>query len=182
MRHSRARTSLGLTVDHRKALFANMIQALVLRKKIRTTLKKAKVIGKFADKMVTIAKKQTLAARRQLISEIRSQQTAKLFIEVVAPAFKARKGGYTRVLKLENRPGDNAPMAILEFTENYELPGADKKKDKKKKAPKADAKKEDVKKSSKEAKAKDGEGELEVDDEKKGSGFLGNLRGFLKGD
>ena len=190
MRHSRARTTLGLTQDHRKALLANMVQALVRNKKIRTTITKANAISSFTDKLITIAKKQTLAARRQLISEVRSQKTAKIFIEILAPVFKTREGGYTRVLKADNRPGDNAPMAFLELTENYELPSKPEKKAKKEKGAKAKVK-EEVKKPAKEEKeTKESKEEKETkeakeepaEEEKKSSGFLGNLRGFLKGE
>lgn len=182
MRHNRANATFGLTVDHRKALLANLIQSLVRKKKIRTTTVKAKELSRYADKLITIARKQTLAARRQLISETRSQDAAKLLIEVIAPAFKNRNGGYTRVLKTDNRPGDNAPMAFLEFTEDYEIPGKpeEKKKAKKEKPAKETAKKT-VKKEEK-TEEKKAEKEPETEDEKKSSGFLGNLRGFLKGE
>ena len=193
MRHNRARQTLGITVDHRKALLANLMQALVQNKKIRTTVTKAKAAGRFADKLITIAKKQTLAARRQLIAENRSQKTAKLLIEVVAPVFKERKGGYTRVLKADNRPGDQAPMAYLEFTDGYELPGAEKKKAKKQKkakegepekkvASKETKEKKETKEVKESKKADEVKEEVSEEDEKKSSGFLGNLRGFLKGD
>jgi len=198
MRHNRTRRSLGLKRDHRSALLANLVCALVERKKIRTTVLKAKETGRFAEKLITIAKKNTLAAHRQLVSEIRSKDTAKIFVDVLAPAFKEAKGGYTRVLKADNRPGDNATMAYLEFTATYELPGEKEREAKKakikskkdtkdtkaasaKSAPSEKPEKKKAEKPSKE-KAEDKEPEETEEDEKKSSGFLGNLRGFLKGD
>jgi large subunit ribosomal protein L17 len=199
MRHNRTRRTLGLKRDHRTALLVNLVVALVERKKIRTTVLKAKETGRFADKLITIAKKQSLAAHRQLVAETRSKDTAKVFIDILAPAFKERQGGYTRVLKADNRPGDNATMAYVEFTTDYELPGEKEKEAKKKsrdektakaekapKAPKASKAKPAAEKASeKKAQKESGEekpGEELEDDEKKSSGFLGNLRGFLKGD
>ena len=182
MRHLKARQTLGLNVEHRKALLANLACCLVRDKKIRTTVLNAKTAGRFTEKMITIAKKKTLAARRQLIAELRSQETAKLLMDVIAPVFKDRKGGYTRVLKADCRPGDGAQMAYLEFTETFEVP---RKKSETKKAKKEKPAKEKaaIEKSEKSSKSeKETKPEEEGKEEKKSSGFLGSLRGFLKGE
>jgi large subunit ribosomal protein L17 len=175
MRHRKANYTLGLTQDHRWALLANLACALARAKKIRTTQKNAKAAGRFVDKLVTIAKKGTLAAHRHLIALTRSQDIAKLFMDVIGPAFKDRKGGYTRVIKAMPRPGDGAPTAYLEFTESFEAPSkkTGKKKAKKEKPAKESKKTEEVEEKKTESKEKE---------EKKSSGFLGSLRGFLKGE
>jgi large subunit ribosomal protein L17 len=138
-----------------------------------------------ADKMVTIAKREGLHARRLLISKVRDPEVARILISKIAPLFKGREGGYTRVLRLGYRAGDGAQMALLEWTATFEAPAkkAKKKKEAKpaeksetKASAKASAKAEDVKKVA-EAPEK---GEKK-DSEKKG-GFLGTLRKFLKGD
>ena len=161
------------------------MRALVLKKRIETTHAKAKETSAFADKMVTIAKREGLHARRLLISKVRDPEIARILITQIAPLFKGREGGYTRVLRLGYRAGDGAQMALLEWTAVFEAPA---KKAKKKKAVKP-ADKTDEKTSVKESsKAADAKKESEMpkqaekkDSEKKG-GFLGKLRKFLKGD
>jgi len=189
---------MGRKSQHRIALLRNLVRALVTHKRIQTTLIKAKEASAYSDRMVELAKKGDLHARRQLISRVGCVKTTDLLIKQIAPAFKDRKGGYTRVLRLsKTRVGDGAETAILEFTVPFEMPV---KKARKKKAGKADAKAETPEtplKKSKEkketkGKAKDVSGaksseEPEVssdakkESEKKG-GFLGTLRKFLKGD
>ncbi len=195
MRHQRLRRKLGVTSDHRKALLRNLVKSLVERKRIRTTLARAKEASAFADKMVTIAKKNTLHAHRQIISELGCPVTAGQLVKLIAPKFKERQGGYTRVLRLMPRPGDNSKMALLEFTEVIDPPKKPKKPAKASKAVKAPAKEEvpavekpETKKPEKASKAKPAAaekapeaGEEKKETEKKG-GFLGSLRKFLKGD
>jgi len=156
-----------------------LVCALVQNKKIRTTVLNAKEAGRVTEKLITIAKKQTLAARRHLVADLRSKEVAKVLMEVIAPVFKERKGGYTRVLKADVRPGDGAQMAYLEFTEIFEAP-------RKKSVPKKIKKEKPVpEKASGEKAEKDkkvSKTEEEAPEEKKSSGFLGSLRGFLKGE
>ena len=185
MRHQRRRRTLGIVTAHRTAKLRNLLRALVLRKRIETTHAKAKETSAFAEKMITIAKRDGLHARRLLISKVRDPEIARILITQIAPLFKDRKGGYTRVLRMGYRAGDGAQVALLEWTAAFEAPV---KKAKKKKAAKpADkaSEKATVKESSKAAESKK-ESETskpaeKKDAEKKG-GFLGKLRKFLKGD
>ncbi|MGE5690592.1 MAG: 50S ribosomal protein L17 [Pseudomonadota bacterium] len=121
MRHHRAGKKLGRDSAHRKALYANLACALVEHGRIRTTVTKAKAVKPFAEQMITLGKRGDLAARRQAISELRSQDAVhKLFAEV-APRFAERPGGYTRIVKIGPRQGDAAEMAYLELVD-YEPP------------------------------------------------------------
>lgn len=117
MRHLNAGRKLGRSSAHRKALMRNMVTSLILHGRIRTTDAKAKEVRRWAERMITLGKKQTLAARRRARAFVRTDEAvAKLFSEV-APRFASRAGGYTRIVKLGRRPGDNAPLAILELTD-----------------------------------------------------------------
>ena len=117
MRHGYAHRKLGRTSAHRTAMFANMSAALIKHEQIVTTLPKAKELRPFVEKLVTLAKKGDLHARRIAISRVRDVgQVGKLF-ETLGPRYKSRKGGYTRVLKAGFRYGDNAPMAVIEFVD-----------------------------------------------------------------
>ncbi len=185
MRHQRRRRTLGVVTAHRTAKLRNLVRALVLKKRIETTHAKAKETSAFADKMITIAKREGLHARRLLITKVRDPEIARILITQIAPLFKGREGGYTRVLRLGYRAGDGAQMALLEWTAVFEAPT---KKTKKKKAVKAadkTAEKAAVKESPKSVDAKKESDEPKAtekkDAEKKG-GFLGKLRKFLKGD
>ncbi|MBN1688879.1 MAG: 50S ribosomal protein L17 [Candidatus Omnitrophica bacterium] len=186
MRHRRVRRKLGVTTKHRKAKLRNMVRSLVLHKKIRTTMIKAKEVSAFADQMVTIAKRGDLHARRVLEAKLGSAEIAKALIRDIAPHFKNRQGGYTRVLRLGSRLGDGAETALLEFTETIQMPEKAKK-PKKLKKEKAASKKDDseLEKLKAEKDKKPSEGEKEKADKKeseKRGGFLGALRKFLKGD
>ena len=122
MRHGYAHRKLGRTSAHRTAMFANMAASLIKHEQIVTTLPKAKELRPFVEKLVTLAKKGDLHARRIAISRVRDVgQVGKLF-ETLGPRYKSRKGGYTRVLKAGFRYGDNAPMAVIEFVDRD--PGA----------------------------------------------------------
>ena len=117
MRHGYARRKLGRTSAHRTAMFANMSASLIKHEQIVTTLPKAKELRPFVEKLVTLAKRGDLHARRQAISKVRDiDQVGKLFATLV-PRYKARAGGYIRVLKAGFRHGDNAPMAVIEFVD-----------------------------------------------------------------
>ena len=120
MRHARGYRRLNRTHEHRKALFANMAGSLIEHEQIKTTLPKAKELRPIVEKLITLAKRGDLHARRQAISAVRDiPQVGKLF-DVLAPRYADRKGGYTRVLKPGFRFGDNAPMAIIEFIDRDE--------------------------------------------------------------
>jgi large subunit ribosomal protein L17 len=117
MRHGIAHRKLGRTTSHRKAMFANMSASLIEHEQIVTTLPKAKEMKPFMDKLITLAKRGDLHARRQAISKVRDvAQVGKLF-ETLGPRYSDRNGGYTRVLKAGFRHGDNAPMAVIELVD-----------------------------------------------------------------
>jgi large subunit ribosomal protein L17 len=117
MRHGYAHRKLGRTSSHRTALFANMAASLIKHEQIVTTLPKAKELRPFVEKLVTLAKKGDLHARRIAISRVRDvDQVGKLFA-TLGPRYKSRSGGYIRVLKAGFRYGDNAPMAVIEFVD-----------------------------------------------------------------
>ena len=111
MRHHRSGKKLGRDSAHRKALYANLACALVEHGRIKTTVTKAKAVKPFAEQMITLGKRGDLAARRQAISELRSQDTVRLLFDDVAPRFADRAGGYTRIVKIGPRQGDAARMA-----------------------------------------------------------------------
>lgn len=115
MRHGAAHRKLGRTTSHRTAMFANMAASLIKHEQITTTLPKAKELRPFVEKLVTLAKKGDLHARRQAISQVRDvPQVGKLF-ETLGPRYSERNGGYIRIMKAGFRHGDNAPMAVIEF-------------------------------------------------------------------
>ncbi len=117
MRHKRKGRTLGRDSAHRKALFANMTGELVEHGRITTTLAKAKEVRPIVEKMVTLGKRGDLHARRQAKSYLRSGDVVHALFTDVAPKFSERPGGYTRIVKLGPRSGDNAEMAILEWVE-----------------------------------------------------------------
>ncbi len=107
-------------------MFANMAAALIKHEQVVTTLPKAKELRPIVEKLVTLAKKGGLAARRQAISEMRDIAMVKKLFEVIGPRYKDRKGGYTRVLKAGFRYGDSAPQAVIEFVDrDLEAKGKD---------------------------------------------------------
>jgi large subunit ribosomal protein L17 len=115
MRHRKAGRKLGRTASHRKAMLRNMVTSLFEHERIVTTVPRAKEAGRVAEKMITLAKRGDLHARRQALSYIRSKDVvAKLFDEI-GGEYAGRKGGYTRIVRTGNRLGDAAPMAILEL-------------------------------------------------------------------
>lgn len=117
MRHGAAYRKLGRTVSHRQAMFANMAASLIKHEQITTTLPKAKELRPFVEKLVTLAKKGDLHARRQAISAVRDvPQVGKLF-ETLGPRYAERNGGYIRIMKAGFRHGDNAAMAVIEFVD-----------------------------------------------------------------
>jgi large subunit ribosomal protein L17 len=117
MRHGVAQRKLNRTSAHRTAMFANMAASLIKHEQITTTLPKAKELRPFVERLVTLAKRGDLHARRIAISRVRDvDQVGKLFT-TLGPRYKARNGGYIRVLKAGFRYGDNAPLAVIEFVD-----------------------------------------------------------------
>ena len=117
MRHAKAGRKLNRTASHRKAMFANMAAALIEHEQIVTTLPKAKDLRPIVERLVTLAKRGDLHARRQAISAIRSIGGVKKLFETIGPRYKDRAGGYTRVLKAGFRHGDSAAVAVIEFVD-----------------------------------------------------------------
>ena len=117
MRHGLTGRQLSRNTPHRWAMLRNMAASLLRHETIRTTVPKAKELRPFVEKLVTLAKRGDLHARRQAISHVRDvEQVGKLFA-VLGPRYKDRNGGYIRVLKAGYRHGDNAPMAVIEFVD-----------------------------------------------------------------
>lgn len=117
MRHRKNAVKLGRTAEHRGAMLASMVCSLIECRRIETTLPKARLARRVAEKMVTLGKAGTLAARRQAIATLRRKEhVARLFSEIV-PQYASRKGGYTRILKLRRRTSDGAQMAFLEWVD-----------------------------------------------------------------
>jgi large subunit ribosomal protein L17 len=117
MRHGKAGKKLGRTPSHRKAMFRNMVTSLLKHERIVTTEVKAKEIGRLTEKMITLGKRGDLHARRQAVAFIRSNEVVKKLFSEYAQRYAERQGGYTRVLKLEPRAGDNARMAMVELVD-----------------------------------------------------------------
>ena len=115
MRHLKEGRKLGRTASHRKALLRNMVSSLVEFEKIETTDAKAKELRKVADKIITWGKRGDLHARRQSLRVISSKKIVQKLFNDIAPRFKERKGGYTRITKTGRRKGDNAPLSIIEI-------------------------------------------------------------------
>src|SRR3954467_6380819 len=117
MYHGRAKRRFNRTAEHRKAMFANMSQALIKHEQIVTTLPKAKDLRPVVEKLVTLGKRGDLHARRQAIAQIKDVNLVRKLFDVLGPRYKDRNGGYTRVLKAGFRYGDNAAMAVIEFVD-----------------------------------------------------------------
>ncbi len=117
MRHGFKGRRFNRTAPHRMAMFANMSAALIKHEQIVTTLPKAKDLRPVVEKLVTLAKKGGLHARRQAISQVRDETQVKKLFDVLASRFKDRAGGYIRIMKAGFRHGDSAPMAVIEFVD-----------------------------------------------------------------
>ena len=122
MRHLKKTAKLGRTSEHRNAMLANLVCSLILHKRVTTTLAKAKAARPVAEKMVTLGKSGTLHDRRLAVARLHQEDVAKILFKEIAPAFKDRKGGYTRIIKMNQRIGDAAQRAILEWVDY--VPGA----------------------------------------------------------
>jgi len=117
MRHARGYRRLNRTHEHRKALFANMAGSLIEHEQIKTTLPKAKELRPIVEKLITLAKRGDLHARRQAAAQLKQDAHVARLFDVLAPRYQDRQGGYVRVLKAGFRYGDMAPMAIIEFVD-----------------------------------------------------------------
>jgi len=134
MRHNKSGRRLGRKPDHRQHMMCNMVTSFFAHEKITTTDTRAKELRKLVDKMITLGKRGDLHARRQALQVIREPKVVGKLFEMIAPRYQQRPGGYTRIIKLANRQGDNAPMAIIELVEEEFTPKV------KKAAPEAAAK------------------------------------------
>jgi large subunit ribosomal protein L17 len=120
MRHKKSGRKLGRTSSHRMAMFSNLAVSLIEHEQVVTTLPKAKDLRPIVEKLVTLAKRGDLHARRQAISRTRSEAAVQKLFSDLAPRYKARNGGYTRIMKAGFRYGDNAPLAVIEFVDRDE--------------------------------------------------------------
>lgn len=117
MRHKKSGRQLNRNSSHRSAMFRNMAASLVEHESITTTLPKAKELRRVVEPLVTLSKEDSVSKRRLAFDRLRSKTAVGKLFSDIGPRFSARPGGYTRILKCGNRPGDNAPMAIIEFVE-----------------------------------------------------------------
>jgi len=117
MRHRHGLRKLNRTTSHRQAMFKNMAVSLLRHEAIKTTLPKAKELRRVVEPLITLAKEPTLANRRLAFDRLRDREIVTKLFDVLGPLFKARPGGYTRILKMGFRNGDNAPMAFVELVE-----------------------------------------------------------------
>jgi large subunit ribosomal protein L17 len=117
MRHGHGLRKLNRTSAHRQAMFRNMAVSLLRHEAIKTTLPKAKELRRIVEPLITLAKEPTLANRRLAFDRTRDREIVSKLFDVLGPLFKARPGGYTRILKMGFRNGDNAPMAFVELVE-----------------------------------------------------------------
>ncbi len=130
MRHHRVAKKFGRSTAHRKALMKSLVTNLILAESIETTLPKAKQARKDAEKIVTVARKGTLAARRLASARLQQPKAVQKLFDKIVPAMEGRKGGYTRILKLGTRKGDGAPTCLLQWvvlseTKKEEVPAAE---------------------------------------------------------
>ncbi|MDP1619583.1 MAG: 50S ribosomal protein L17 [Hylemonella sp.] len=121
MRHGHGLRKLNRTSSHRLAMLRNMMNSLIEHEVIKTTVPKAKELRRVVEPMITLAKEPTLANRRLAFDRLRDRDSVTKLFDVLGPRFKARPGGYTRILKMGFRVGDNAPMALVELVERSEV-------------------------------------------------------------
>jgi large subunit ribosomal protein L17 len=125
MRHGHGLRKLNRTSSHRLAMLRNMMNSLIAHEAIKTTVPKAKELRRVVEPMITLAKESTVANRRLAFDRLRDRDSVSKLFDVLGPRFKARPGGYTRILKMGFRVGDNAPMALVELVERTEIAAAD---------------------------------------------------------
>lgn len=206
MRHRKKKFKLGKPRDQRKALIRSLLIALISEEKIQTTYRRAKEVSRWADRLVTLGKRGDIHSRRLAYRWLQDRELVKKLFDDIAPRFKEVNGGYTRVIKVNNRKGDNALMAVIEFTKVKEEIIEEKKKrkllrrEKRKKQlqeevppeieeVKVEEVKEEKKKSKKKSEPRREEKEEikgkqeptgEEPQEEKAKGFLSGLKDFLK--
>jgi large subunit ribosomal protein L17 len=117
MRHLKRTAKLGRSPEHRNAMLANLVCSLIEHKRVTTTLAKAKAARSVAEKMVTLGKSGTIHDRRLAVARLHQEAAAKILFKEIAPAFKERNGGYTRIIRMNQRQGDAATRAILEWVD-----------------------------------------------------------------
>lgn len=174
MRHRNIVKKLGRTAAHRKATMANLASALLQHKHIETTEAKARVTRRFAERLITLAKQGTLHARRIAFQRLKQKSAVKALFDEIAPRFKDRNGGYTRMVKLGRRSGDGAPVAVLELVgfetavkkQKDREARAEAKKEQEKKKQKASEKAEKAEEAQKEKKAEKKKEEKKKEDKK----------------
>ncbi|CAA0093127.1 50S ribosomal protein L17 [Starkeya nomas] len=120
MNHGKAHRRFNRTAEHRKAMFANLAQALITHEQIITTLPKAKDLRPVVEKLITLGKRGGLHARRQAIAEVRDVAVVRKLFDVIGPRYKERNGGYTRIIKAGFRHGDSAAIAVIELVDRDE--------------------------------------------------------------
>ena len=123
MRHSKAGRKFNKNSSHRKAMFRNLINALIGNEIIKTTLPKAKEIRRFAEPIITISKVDTLAGKRPVFNRLRDRAIVLKLFNEIGPRYANRQGGYLRILKCAPRAGDSAPMAYVELVDRPEVSG-----------------------------------------------------------
>jgi large subunit ribosomal protein L17 len=152
MRHRNSKVHLNRTASHRKSMMANMACALIQEKQIRTTFAKARAVRSFVERMITFARKGDLASRRHVLKHLRHKPTVKLLFDEIGPFYADRNGGYTRILKLGQRRGDAASVAVIELVDREAIGGGKtKKKTEKKAEAKKTTKEKEIKKEEVEA-------------------------------
>jgi large subunit ribosomal protein L17 len=124
MRHGHGLRKLNRTSEHRLAMLRNMMNSLIEHEVIKTTLPKAKELRRVVEPMITLAKEATVANRRLAFNRLRSRDSVVKLFDQLGPRYKARPGGYTRILKMGYRVGDNAPMALVELVDRPEIQDA----------------------------------------------------------
>ena len=117
MRHRKSGKAFSRTKSHRKALFSNLCKSLIDHELIKTTLPKAKELRRILEPLITVSKKDSVAARRYIFDRLRSREAVTKLFETLGPRYEKRPGGYLRVLKCGFRAGDNAPLAIIELVD-----------------------------------------------------------------
>ena len=153
MRHLNGVAKLNKTKSHRKALFQNLANALFQHERITTTVPKAMALRRVADRLITLAKRKDLHSQRLAFEALRDKEIVRKLFTDIGDRYSAINGGYTRVLKIGNRKGDNAPMAMIELTQRKEQEKKKKDKTKETKATKATKKEAVAKKETKATKA-----------------------------
>src|SRR5262249_15490419 len=140
MRHQKKTIKLGRTAEHRRALLANQVCALIQHQRIKTTLAKAKAVRPLAERMVTLGKKGSIHARRTALATLHQKRAVKKLFDGIAPRSAERNGGYTRIVKLGQRKSDSAPMAFIEWVDMAEVAEEKPAEEKKAKRKEAEAK------------------------------------------